>query len=104
MKQRSILPVIFLSFILVLFVSCFSFGQTDSSYVIKLSLTDESEISDYIIEETDSLLLFRTISGIRMEINPNIIEERRVLKGEFVDKKFIRYDPNRTRLFFAPTA
>ena len=104
MKPGNILQVIFISLILVLFVSCFSLGQIDSSYVVKLLLLDESEISGYIIEETDSVILFKTISGIRMEINPNIIEERKTLKGEFVDNHFIRYDPNRTRLFFAPTA
>ncbi|MCG6912593.1 hypothetical protein LJE86_01615 [bacterium BMS3Abin03] len=104
MKPGNILSLIFLSFVLVLFVCSFSFGQADSSSVTKLTLTDESEISGYVIEETDSLVLFRTISGSRMEINPATIEERKILKGEFVDNHFVRYDPNRTRLFFAPTA
>ena len=104
MKPGNILSVIFLSFVLVLFTSCISFGQADSSNVIRLTLTDESEISGYVIEETDSLVLFRTISGSRMEINPATIAERKILKGEFVDNHFVRYDPNRTRLFFAPTA
>ncbi|MBN2367030.1 MAG: hypothetical protein JXL67_12745, partial [Calditrichaeota bacterium] len=42
-------------------------------------------------------------SGVDMTISKNNIVKRDIIAGMRVEGKFLRYDPNRTRLFFAPT-
>jgi hypothetical protein len=39
-----------------------------------------------------------------MEINTGLISENELIEGEISDGEFVRYDPNRTRLLFGPTA
>jgi hypothetical protein len=81
-----------------------SFSQTDSSIVTSISLTDGTELKGFIIAESDSAIDFRTISGIDMKIKRNLVEDISQSKGEIIQGQFQRYDPNRTRLFFGPTA
>jgi hypothetical protein len=88
----------------IILVSSLSLAQSDTSAVTRLTLQDGSEVMGYIIEERDSLIVFRTISGIRMEIDTSLVNENELIEGEILDGEFIRYDPNRTRLLFGPTA
>lgn len=94
--------IIVISYIILL--SSLSLAQNDTSAVTRLTLQDGSEVIGYIIEERDSLIVFRTVSGIRMEINTGLISENELIEGEISDGEFVRYDPNRTRLLFGPTA
>ncbi len=94
--------IIVISYIILL--SSLSLAQNDTSAVSRLTLQDGSEVIGYIIEERDSLIVFRTVSGIRMEINTGLISENELIEGEISDGEFVRYDPNRTRLLFGPTA
>ena len=100
--------IIFYFFIIVvsyiILLSSLSLAQNDTSAVTRLTLQDGSEVMGYIIEERDSLIVFRTISGIRMEIDTSLVNENEFIEGEISDGEFIRYDPNRTRLLFGPTA
>jgi len=81
-----------------------NFSQVDSSVVASISLVDGTELKGFILQETDSLITFRTISGIEMKIEKNLITDISFSRGEIVDGKFQRFDPNRSRLFFGPTA
>lgn len=94
--------IIVISYIILL--SSLSLAQNDTSAVTRLTLQDGSEVIGYIIDERDSLIVFRTVSGIRMEINTGLISENELIEGEISDGEFVRYDPNRTRLLFGPTA
>lgn len=88
----------------IILVSSLSLAQNDTSAVTRLTLEDGSEVIGYVIEERDSLIVFRTVSGIRMEIDTSLVSENELIEGEISDGEFIRYDPNRTRLLFGPTA
>jgi hypothetical protein len=107
MKMKNIIKKIrscFIISILILLSNMNSFAQTDSSTVASVSLTDGTELKGFIIAENDSLIDFITISGIEMKIKRQLIDNISVSKGEIVKGQFQRYDPNRTRLFFGPTA
>jgi hypothetical protein len=93
-----------LIWVLLLCANQISLSQTDSSIVTSISLTDGTELKGFIIAESDSAIDFRTISGIDMKIKRNLVEDISQSKGEIIEGQFQRYDPNRTRLFFGPTA
>jgi len=98
----------FYSFIImvsyIILVSSLSLAQSDTSAVTRLTLQDGSEVMGYIIEERDSLIFFRSISGIRMEIDTGLVKKNEFIDGAISDGELIRFDPNRTRLLFGPTA
>jgi len=96
--------VCFCLFAFYLFLTGYALAQTDSTTVASISLTDGTELKGFIIEQNDSLVNFKTISGIEMKIDRKLIEDISFSKGEIVEGQFQRYDPNRTRLFFGPTA
>lgn len=91
-------------FILFLIPAQFSLSQNDSTSVVSISLNDGTELQGFILNESDSLINFITLSGIEMKIKKELVAEISFSKGEIVKGQFQRYDPNRTRLFFAPTA
>jgi len=94
----------FFVWVLFFFMNQMSFSQIDSSIVASISLNDGTELRGFIIAENDSAIDFRTISGINMKIKKNLVDDISLSKGEIFEGKFQRYDPNRTRLFFGPTA
>jgi len=81
-------------------------AQQDTSSVKKpqrLILKDGSEVIGIILAEDSLQLEFKTLSGVSMVIKRDQVRESERLSGEIVDGRYKRYDPNRTRLFFAPT-
>lgn len=103
------MKVISSSIIMLLFLLLFTptndlFSQADTALVASISLIDGTELKGFIIEENDTLVVFKTISGIDMRIERKLINEISFSRGEIVEGQFQRYDPNRTRLFFGPTA
>lgn len=96
--------VSFCFFVLFLVPTQYSLPQEDSTTVASISLTDGTELKGFIVEQNDSLINFKTISGIEMKIDRKLISDISFSKGEIVEGRFQRYDPNRTRLFFGPTA
>jgi hypothetical protein len=84
-------------------VSSFVYAQKDTSSVIKITLIDGSEFIGQIMEETDSLISFRTNAGVSINLNRTLIVETKVIQGTLIGTEFLRNDPNQTRLFFSPT-
>ncbi|MBI5022336.1 MAG: hypothetical protein HZB59_12950 [Ignavibacteriales bacterium] len=81
-------------------------AQTDStaesSY--KITLSDGSNFIGTILTETQYQIKLRTISNIEMIIPKDQIKSMIKYSGEIIFGVPYRSDPNRTRLFFAPTA
>ena len=71
---------------------------------VRVVLKDGSRLVGTILEESDDAIQFRTASGVEMTIPRDQVKEIETLRGTFVRGEYLRADPNRTRLFFAPTA
>lgn len=71
---------------------------------VRIVLVDGSRLIGTILEETDDAIRFRTVSGVEMTLPRDQIKAVEVLHGAISSGTYIRYDPNRTRMFFAPTA
>ena len=78
-------------------------AQTDTTAVYRITLNDDSELLGKIKSESDSLIFFLTNSGLELILDKKMIKERKVVRGEWKGDTFLRADPNRTRLLFAPT-
>lgn len=81
-----------------------SYESKDASKVVKITLNDNSVLFGMIMDQNDSLIVFKTISGVQLAFNPIIIKETEFLKGDVHDGKYFRYDPSSSRLFFSSTA
>jgi hypothetical protein len=70
---------------------------------VKLVLYDGSELIGTVRLEDSTLVRFETVSGVSMEIPRDRIRRIEALSGQISGGRYRATDPNRTRLFFAPT-
>lgn len=80
------------------------FSEQDTLKIAKITLRDNSVLIGKILEQSDSLIIFKSTAGLVVELKPELIKETEYLKGEIQDGKYVRYDPSSSRLFFSPTA
>ena len=80
--------------------------QADSTAAptVRVFLKGGSEVVGTIQAERDTEIEFVTRSEIAMTIDREQIERIVEVEEAFVGGRYVRLDPNRTRLFFAPTA
>jgi len=71
--------------------------------VQEMVLRDGSVLFGQVIEAGDPLT-FRLLSGSEMQVPRSQVKTLRRARGEVVEGEFWNEDPNRTRLFFGPTA
>jgi hypothetical protein len=67
-------------------------------------LNDGSELVGNIVSEDSISINFKTYGNISMSIPKNQVKSIEILQGDIINGEYIRFDPNQTRLFFAPTA
>lgn len=70
----------------------------------ELKLGDGSRLYGRVVEVDEGRVVFRTVSGVRLELTHEEISELRRVRGQVHEGDFRPQDPNRTRLFFGPTA
>ena len=80
--------------------------QADSAATptVRVILKGGSEVVGTIQSESDDAIAFVTNSGVAMTINQAQVERIDEVEGALIGGRYVRLDPNRTRLFFAPTA
>ncbi len=71
--------------------------------VIELELRDGTRYVGTVIEESDTIVTIRTSSGTVVRVDKSQIVSRKRVRGRNVDGEFQHFDPNETRLMFAPT-
>jgi hypothetical protein len=76
--------------------------SADPGALQRIELSDGTELRGWVVVE-DNPIQFRLISGHVLELERSGIRKITPARGQIVDGKFVREDPNRTRLFFAPT-
>lgn len=94
------------------FIGCFFYfgvsnaqeSVTDTARVFRITLSDESEILCNIRGESNDTLTVLTLSRVQIYIPVRQIKKKQELRGTVESGGFVKYDPNITRLFFAPTA
>jgi hypothetical protein len=72
--------------------------------LVEVRLVDGSVVLGRVLSETEARVVVETPAGVRVELERGQIRSMRPMQGRVVDGRFWREDPNRTRLFFAPTA
>jgi hypothetical protein len=77
-------------------------AAADSLYTVRL--TDGSVIYGRIVEETDQAVTVQTQAGVRVRLERGQIDRITLMQGRVVQGRVWPADPNRTRLFFGPTA
>lgn len=71
--------------------------------IFEVRLADGSIFFGRIVAETATHLTLETAGGSRIELARSEIRSIRRTAGRFVDGEYVAADPNRSRLFFAPT-
>ena len=77
--------------------------QPGSTTMYELVLSDGSRVYGTVEKETDDEVVLRTSSGVIVTAQRLQIVTLKPVTGRIVRGEFQRSDPNRTRLFFAPT-
>ena len=103
--MRLVLKLIFLITITFISFPEFTFAQKDTTEIemVRLELTDGSTIVGDIIEEDENTIIIRTLSNLEIKVPKENIIEREIFKGQIEEGEFWNSDPNKTRMFFAPT-
>lgn len=78
-------------------------AATESPVTYELRLRDGSRVFGRISSETDTAVVFETVSGVLLNAGRDQIVSLRKVEGELRDGEFLPADPNATRLFFGPT-
>lgn len=79
-------------------------SELDTLKIVQITLTDNSVLIGKILEQSDTLVIFKSTAGLVLELKPELIKETEYLKGEIQNGKYVRFDPNGSRLFFSSTA
>ncbi len=95
-----ILPLI----LLVSVCLCTAQESSQDKKKYRLVLTDGSELNGTIVRESADTVVFRTVGDVVMTVPRSKIQSLDVLSGKVSEGKYIRSDPNQSRLFFSPTA
>lgn len=103
--MKSILGSLFVGIIFLFSTlnSCFS-QEIDSEKLQRLVLKDGSELIGTIEKEDSTMIFFKTMGNISLTIPLEQVQKREKLFGENVGGKYYPFDPNNSRLLFAPTA
>jgi len=74
------------------------------AHIVRLELKDGNTLVGTVASESHDSLHLVLPSGMRLSIAKEMIEDRSVLDATIEGGAYQRLDPNRSRLFFAPTA
>ncbi len=81
-----------------------SVPTADTTALVRLDLVDGTTLVGAVVRESAEALEFRTTGGVVVTVRPDQIAARRPFEGAVRNGRVVRYDPNRTRLLFSPTA
>ncbi len=96
---------IFFAFALLTFLNSPALAQKDSTIVqfVRIELINGEEFLGNVIEENDSSVVMKTISELKITIPLTQIKSRELVERELHKGEYWFENPNRSRLFFAPT-
>ena len=78
--------------------------EADTAALVQIELADGSVFVGIVVRETADEVVLRTQGGAEVTIPVAQIRRRALFEGRVEDGRIVRYDPNRTRLLFSPTA
>jgi hypothetical protein len=74
-----------------------------SDSLVSVELRDGTILRGTIVEQDETIMVFLTIGGAEVRMLRASIVSIRPIRGRVVDGVFQRFDPNYSRLLFAPT-
>ncbi len=78
-------------------------SESPAPQLHRIELTDGSVFIGRILSEDQTTIKFKTVSEVEIAIQKSQIRKQEIIRGELVEGRFWRNDPNRTRLLFSPT-
>lgn len=78
--------------------------EADTTALVRIELADGSVFVGTVVRETAAEVVLRTQGGAEVTIPAAQIRRRAPFEGRIEGGRIVRYDPNRTRLLFSPTA
>jgi hypothetical protein len=105
--MKPVTIAILLSLVICSFPETFAGETSDTTragIVQKIVLKDGNTFVGVVESESRDSLIVVLASGGRIVLPRSSLESMNVLKGQIVDGRYMRIDPNGSRLFFGPTA
>lgn len=101
-KTALIKKACFILFLLA-FQLLFAQQEVPADTLLSISLTDGTELQGRIIESTETSYTILTPAGLEVKVPKAAVLKLTPVRGKMVEGKFRRYDPNYSRLLYAPT-
>lgn len=102
MRRRIIFCLLF-AWLMPGFLPCVMAQEVIADSLISLELSDGSILRGMIVSEDADTVIFITSAGLKITMPKSTIVSRSITRGRMVEGRFQRFDPNYTRLLFAPT-
>ncbi|MBN1153661.1 hypothetical protein JXB12_01930 [candidate division KSB1 bacterium] len=92
-----------LLFVLMFMGSSNAQTSSDPDSIVSIVLKDGSKLSGTLIEQTETIVIIKTINGLEIKVPQSSIVSIRPIKDKVEKGVMIRSDPNYSRLMFSPT-
>lgn len=102
-QKRFYIALLFISAFLMVSGQLYASEEALSDSPVSISLNDGSKLMGEIVQENDSTITIVTLSGLEVEVPGSSIISIKQTRGRLVNGMFHRFDPNYSRLMFAPT-
>ena len=102
-KKNGLFAQTLLFFVLLCLQPLFAQQEAPADSLLSISLTDGTELQGRIIESSETTYTILTPAGLEVKVPKTAVLKLTPVRGEIVEGKFRRFDPNYSRLLYAPT-
>ena len=97
------LTLLFFSFFLLLSGQIYAKEEALSDSLFSISLRDGTILKGKILKKDETTITVVTPGGLEVKVPESSVVSIKLLQGYIKEGLFYRYDPNYSRLMFAPT-
>ena len=102
-QKRFYIVVLFISVVLLVSEQLYAQEEVLSDSLLSISLKDGTKLMGEIVQKNDTTITIVTLGGLEVKVPKSSIISIRPVRGLIVEGTFHRFDPNYSRLMFAPT-
>ncbi len=103
LPHSSLVEITLLIMVCLLLSVCQVHAETLADSLVKISLKDGNSLLGTITSRGDTTLTVATPGGLEVRVPKSTIISIKPVRGRFTEGVFQRFDPNYSRLMFAPT-
>lgn len=97
------LALLFISVFLLLSEQLYAQEEVPSDSLVSISLKDGTTLKGEIVKKDEATITVVTLGGLEVKVPKSLVISIKPIRGRVAEGVFYRFDPNYSRLMFAPT-